>query len=228
LQLITAAPAHQSPQPCSERETAAMRDAVAAIRRGDDVVLAEGWSRVADISPLCPAIRLAWLAARGWSQARALAAVAGDPAELGPVQATLQDIEAVADPGVALEREYAVSAIRAAIAAAQDERGELSLLLDHARDLAERLTARGRPATWPRPFNLLSGELWFEVDRYAESFAAYDRVIRGDRSPAGYVGAARALARLGRLPEACAALRAASDAAPALRDTARGELDRCR
>jgi len=81
---------------------------------------------------------------------------------------------------------------------------------------------------WPRPYNLAAGELWFEVDRYDEARAAYERAVQGDVSAAALVGLARAHARSGRLESACATYRRAVDAAPELRALAKGDLARCR
>ena len=55
----------------------------------------------------------------------------------------------------------------------------MELLLTHARDLADG-SHRARPARWPRPFNLLAGELWLEVDRYEDARAAFERAVRAD------------------------------------------------
>ena len=118
--------------------------------------------------------------------------------------------------------------MRAAIAAAQDERPELGLLLTHARDLAERLAARNRHAEWPRSYNTLAGELWFEVDRYEDSRAAYERAVRARPTAAALVGLARSLSRLRRVNEACATYRRVRDAAPALLAASARDLGRCR
>ena len=71
------------------------------------------------------------------------------------------------------------SAIRAAVSAAQEERDELALLLEHARDLSNQMgIGAGTPARWPLPIDELEGELWFEVDRFTESRDAYLRATK--------------------------------------------------
>ena len=176
----------------------------------------------------CGTWQIARFSLRGWTEARQLAAVGGAVDLQGPVRRTLDALRTtVTDPAWLLEREFAETSIRAAIAAAQDERPEMELLLTHARDLSERLLLRGRRAVWPRSFKVLAGELWFEVDRYADAAAAYERAVRADASPLAVVGLARALARLERLDEACAAFRQAGDAAPALREAAAKDLSQC-
>jgi tetratricopeptide (TPR) repeat protein len=93
--------------------------------------------------------------------------------------------------------------------------------------VSERLRVRERRAVWPLSWNLAAGELWFEVDRYEDAAAAYDRAGRADASPRALVGLARSLARLDRLEEACTAYRRATDAAKALRAQATPDLVRC-
>jgi tetratricopeptide (TPR) repeat protein len=204
-----------------------MLRAEADMARGD---AAAARAALASDSAGCALRRLADLAMRGWSEARALAPAGGAVDLQKPVRHTLDELAvlAAADTGSALEVEYADVVIRAAIAAAQDERLEMELLLTHARDLSERLLTRGRHAAWPRPFNLAAGELWFEVDRYADAAAAYERAVRADSSPIALIGLARALMRLERADEACALYRRAGKAAPALRAQAAVDLARCR
>lgn len=213
------------PAPCQEAEVRALILAQEHVARGDDAA-AEAQLGVA--GPLCARRQIATLALEGWRQARALAAGGGAVELQGPVRRTLDSLRALAaETEWGLEVEYAQTVIGAAIAAAQDERPEMELLLTHARDLSERLLQRNRQAQWPRPFNLAAGELWFEVDRYADAITAYERALRGDTSPIALVGLARALARLDRMEEACATYRRASDASERLRAAATPDLVRC-
>jgi tetratricopeptide (TPR) repeat protein len=225
LLLLLQAPAASS-NPCRDSELTAMLRAREHIARGDvgsarDVLGAE-----ADV---CAHRRLALLALRGWAEARALASGGGALELQRPVQSTLNEIRSLAgEPSLVLDVEYADTCIRAAIAAAQDERPEMELLLTHARDLAQRMLSRNRRAVWPRSYNLVAGELWFEVDRYADAVAAYERALRADVSPMALTGLGRALARLERVDEACAAYRRVTDAASELRAEAADYLARCR
>ena len=211
---------------CSAGELAAFARAETLLARGDDAAAGATVSDAA--SAPCELRRVFWLALRGWAQARALAPAGGAAELLEPVQQTLDDLQRLRATPVALEAEYAEMAIRAAIAAAQDERPQMELLLTHARDLSERLTLRGRWATFPRTLHMLAGELWFEVDRYADAREAFEAALRVTPSAAAHVGLARALARLDQHDLACAAYRRASDAAPALRAAAARDLERCR
>jgi tetratricopeptide (TPR) repeat protein len=223
LQLAVVSP----PEPCSPAHIAVAEQAEQRLLRGDD----DGASRelsAAAAADECRLLRLALMALDGWSEARALAPAGGAAELLGPAQRRLDDLQAFRQSDEALEAEYAETAIRAAIAAAQDERPEMELLLTHARDLSERLQLRGRRAVWPRPLNLLAGELWFEVDRFEDARAAYERAASVEPPAAALVGLARAQARLGQHAAACATYKRATAAAPALRALAARDLARCR
>jgi len=175
----------------------------------------------------CLSVRLARSSLAGWTEARRLAASGGSVASLGAVTRRLDEIRAIKDASLALDVEFAEIVVRAAIAAAQDERPEMGLLLDHARDLAARLAEEGRRALWPRPYNLAAGELWLEVDRYEEARAAYERAASFDNGAAALLGLGRALEALGRHSEACLALRKIPASAGAIRDEARPLLAAC-
>ena len=213
--------------PCEPAHVAIATDAEHRLLRGDERGAREALSAGVS-SGSCGVLRVSVIALDGWSEARALAPAGGAANLLGAVQRTLEQLEPLVKTEDGLEAEYAKTAIRAAIAAAQDERPEMELLLTHARDLAERLQLRGRRAIWPRPLNLLVGELWFEVDRFEDARAAYQRAVMGDASPAALVGLARTLARLGQTAAACTTYKQATDAAPALRAAAAADLAQCR
>lgn len=224
--LLTLQVAAGAASACTEHELEALAQAESLVARGDDG--AAGEALAGDTSPPCEVRRVLWLGLRGWVQARALAPAGGAAELLGPVKGTLDDLQALKRTAVALEAEYAEMAVRAAIAAAQDERPEMELLLTHARDLSERLELRGRPMSVPRPLHVLAGELWFEVDRYDAARAAFEAAIRVRPTPAAYVGLARAHSRLGQHQEACAAYARADGAAPPLRAQAARDLPTCR
>jgi tetratricopeptide (TPR) repeat protein len=217
--LLASLGAGQAPG-CTVAELQSLDAAEQAIADGGEVAVAAG-------AGACEAVRLVAIAERGWNEARTLAPRGGDRALLGPAMDAIETLDPLRAGALALEAEYAQVAIRAAIAAAQDERPEMELLLTHARDLSERLQLRGRHARWPRPFNLLAGELWFEVDRYAEARDAFARAAAAQPSPRALVGLGQALARLDRLDEACRTVRQVSGAAGAVRTAAAELLRRC-
>ena len=141
------------------------------------------------------------IAMQGWLDARALAAKGGALDLLGPVNARLKQLDEFPNTSA----RYAEMAIRAAIAAAQDERDEMSLFLDQARDLSKQLAVAGSPPRSPLPIDELEGELWLEVDRYLEARDAYERATRNDPTPNAWVGLARAADKLGDTLTACKA-----------------------
>ena len=220
------------PSACSQEQLAWEKRSAGLIAQGYDSAWLLGEASAPTVQwpgDACPALRLMRSALIGWASARALAPKGGAVELVGPTRKIVdEDLEALRGLDLALEVEYAQTVIRAAIAAAQDERPEMSLLLDHARDLTERLSTRGRRALWPLPYNLAAGELWHEVDRYAEAADAFERAAGGGGSPLAWVGLARAYARLGNRPGACGAYRRIDDAAPALLDEARAFLRGCR
>ena len=145
----------------------------------------------------------------GWIAARAVAAKGGALELLGPVNLRLKALDGL--PGTAAR--YADVAIRAAVSAAQEERDELAVFLAHARDLSTTMTLTGAPAQWPLPIDELEGELWLEVDRYAEARDAYLRATKLKPGANAWIGLARASDRLGDIVGACAAYTQASSTA---------------
>jgi tetratricopeptide (TPR) repeat protein len=145
------------------------------------------------------------LAREGWQAARALAPIGAPRDRLGPVNRVLERLDALI---VSLPARYADAAIRAGVSAAQEEREEMALFLAHARDLSNQMALTGATAQWPLPIDELEGELWFEVDRYAEALKAYQQATRVTGSPRAWLGLARIHVRLGDTAAACAAYRA--------------------
>jgi len=147
------------------------------------------------------------VAMEGWRAARGVASRGGAVDLLGPVNLRLRELDQL--PTVSAR--YAETAIRAAVSAAQEERDELALLLEHARSLSDQMALGGAPAEWPLPIDELAGELWFEVDRFAESRDAYARATTIKPSPNAWIGLARASDRLGDTVTACRAYAAAQN-----------------
>ena len=228
LTLQLASPAQAATADCTQEEIKALTTVVQAMSRGDDEVFQRAEKGVRGPADGCLLFRIHRSSLLGWAEARRLAPKGGAVELLGPARRSLEELEQLKGGPLDLDVEYAQISIRAAIAAAQDERAELELLLAHARDLAERLSARGRRAMWPRPFNLLAGELWFEVDRFEEARGAFERAMKAELTAVALVGLARALSRLGRQDEACDMYRHVRDATSSLREQARQELASCK
>jgi tetratricopeptide (TPR) repeat protein len=214
---------------CTGDEVRALQTAVDLIAQGDDEAVRDAVDLgVRGPADPCQALKMSRAALGGWEAARRAAAGGGAPDLLVPASRSLDALEELRRGDGALDAEYAQTAVRAAMAAAQDERPEMALLLTHARDLSERLALRGRRAVWPRSFNVLAGELWLEVDRYEDARAAFERAAAAQSSPLALVGLARSLARLGDHDLACETFRRVHGAATSLLDRARGDLAACR
>lgn len=149
------------------------------------------------------------VANEGWRAARALAPIGAPRDRLGPVNRSLERLDTLI---VNVSARYADAAIRAAISAAQEEREEMAVFLEHARALSVQMALTGAAAQWPLPIDELEGELWFEVERFAESRDAYQRATKTAASPRAWLGLARASARLDDMVSACAAYKAISTA----------------
>jgi tetratricopeptide (TPR) repeat protein len=163
---------------------------------------------------LCRELSVASLAIEGWIEARRLAAFGGAPDQLGAITHVLQRLRAIqvaAAPAALIAQlaGYADAVLRAAVAAAQDERDEMQLYLAHARDLAGSLALGKQSTVWPLSIDEVEGELWLEVDRYVEARAAFQQAAEAGRGARALVGLARTLDRLGEVTEACAAYRRA-------------------
>ena len=142
------------------------------------------------------------IALEGWTAARAVANRGGAVELLGPVNIRLRELDTFPN----LSARYAEIAIRAAVSAAQEERDELGLLLEHARDLSRQMgTGAGKAPEWPVPIDELEGELWLEVDRFSEALTAFQRATRTRPTPNAWIGLARAADRLGDRVTACQA-----------------------
>jgi hypothetical protein len=141
------------------------------------------------------------VAMEGWVAARALAPNGGALEFLGPVNNKLRELDRMANRSA----RYAEVAIRAAVSAAQEERDEMQLFLEHARDLSKQMALAGTPAQYPVPIDELEGELWLEVDRFPEAKAAYARAVDSKPTVNALIGLARANDKLGDVIGACAA-----------------------
>jgi hypothetical protein len=159
------------------------------------------------------------IAMEGWTAARALAPKGGALDLLGPVNLRLQALDKFPNTSA----RYAEIAIRAAVSAAQEERDELKLFIEHARDLSRQMAAAGAPAAWPLPIDELEGELWLEVDLFAEAREAYERASKLRPTPNAWIGLARASDRLGDTVAACRAYTQAG-ATPGLHSSVEVEI----
>lgn len=202
-----------------------------AAERRDHVGAAEAASVLtagARAFPDCVPLTIGTWTMSGWLEARAAAPKGGASEALRPARAAVEALEGLISRSVwRVQNDYARAAIDAAMAAAQDERSDMSLYLTHARGLSDRLALADDRAEWPLPIDELDGELWLEVDRYAESRQAYARAVDRRATPSALVGLARANDRLKDERAACAAYRRALEHAEGLlASEARAYVDR--
>jgi hypothetical protein len=160
---------------------------------------------------------------RGLVAARAAYAKGGDEASLTPVRAAIAAVGERAALGEVAEIVGFV--LRAAVAAAQSERDEMSVLLAQALQVERGRGARGLGGAPLVAAHEMAGDLWLQVHRFDEAAAAY-RVARGYAadSPRVTVGLARALARQNQVPQACEEYRRLTAQAGALRPSMMEEL----
>jgi hypothetical protein len=168
-------------------------------------------------------VELALIYLRGLTAARAAYATGGDPASLAPVQAAIAAVGERAALGELAEIVGLV--LRAASAAAQSERDEMSVMLAQALQVERGRGARGLGGAPLVSAHEMAGELWLQVHRYDEAAAAFRtaRAYAGD-TPRIAIGLARALARQNQTGAACVEYRRLAGQSRALRPAMAGEL----
>lgn len=143
--------------------------------------------------------RIAALFARGLGAARS----AWPGGQVGPIAAAHQAADRLERlmqaEGPRGQAAIARALVLAAIAAAQEERDELALLLTHATDLdaATDQTGQAIPEL-PLPVHEVAGDLWLQVDRYADAVREYEAAV--ERYPGrarAWLGLARAARKAG-------------------------------
>ena len=160
----------------------------------------------------CPQARLPALYLRGWLAARDAYRFGGSPESVAPVRKVLDDLDAL-PPDAAGEGEIARFVLRAAIAAAQSERDEMSLLIEHAITLEARRRAASLPGAPVITAHEAAGDLWLQVHRYDDASRAYARAAeRIGPTRRITLGLARAAVRMSDTATACANYRALIDA----------------
>jgi len=191
---------------------AAERSALAAARARIGVMEEAGPALSAAVAaqPGCVDLAVAAFAVSGWEEGRRLTRVAGAPEALGPVNALLRRLDglraAVTPRSLpAQHASYAEALVRAAVAASQDEREEMQVYLAYATDLAAALAPARAAQLWPLTPDEAAGELWLEVDRFAEARTALDRVVAGPATARTWWWLGRVRERLGDGQGACVA-----------------------
>jgi hypothetical protein len=175
----------------------------------------------------CAGARLPSLYLRGLLDAREAFRVGGSPESLEPVRKAVVELDVLAAgaPGPA---QVARTVLLAAAAAAQSERDEMWLLIEHALSLESLQLEAGQPGAPILTAHEMAGELWLEVHRYEDARRFFARAAdRVGKTPHVALGLARAAARLGETVTACAEYVAFSASVP-VRDDASAEMTEAR
>jgi hypothetical protein len=171
-----------------------------ASMRARFVLEVQDWGRARDMARECDGV----LPHRLWYAVGLVAArnggPNGEPAALALAHvaaARLEDAAARAGAGPRGSIELEWLAVRAAIAAAQEERDELALLLEHGIGLEAGAAADQLPEP-AIPMRELAGDLWLSVDRDLDAKREYTAALaRRPERARSLLGLARAAARSG-------------------------------
>ena len=155
----------------------------------------------------CNETAVAYWYTRGLFTARDAYRQGGSPEYLEPVALAIEQLAPRrANTPVA---EIATLLLRAAYAAAQSERDEMGLLLEHAITLEQQQRAAGLSAAPVISAHEVAGELWLQVHRFEDARRAFlTAAQQGFTTRRVTLGLARTLSRLGELPASCEQYRA--------------------
>ena len=150
----------------------------------------------------CPEIAVAYWYVHGLIAARDAYRYGGSAESLEPVKLAIKQLES-RSPGSSAA-EIARVVLQAASAAAQSEREEMGLLLEHALNLEKQARAAGQPGAPIVSAFEVTGDLWLQVHRFEDAHRAYVAASAQVGSTRRItLGLARTAFRLGELPAAC-------------------------
>ena len=156
----------------------------------------------------CSEARVAALYLRGLVAARAAYPFGGSAESIAPIERALAELDREPLRSVG-EAQVVRFVLQAAIAAAQSEREEIALLIEHAIDLETQRRSAGLPGAPVVTAVEVAGDLWLQVHRYDDARRAYARAAdRVGRTPRVVLGLARTAVRLSDWPTACAEYKA--------------------
>jgi hypothetical protein len=171
-------------------------------------------ARLASRRAACENIAVAYWYLRGLTAARDAYRYGGSPESLEPVKVAINEL--VSSTLQTRAAEIARIVLMAASAAAQSEREEMALLLDHAITLERQQRSAGSPGAPLLTAQEVSGDLWLQVHRFEDARRAYreasEQVGPTRRTT---LGLARTAFRLGDLADACRQYRVLVDGWPA-------------
>jgi hypothetical protein len=124
--------------------------------------------------PVCTAAEVEAVYVRGWDAAQDAARVGGSPESLAPVRDAIATLERMAG-GAHGPAEIARYVLAAAADAAQEERDEMALFLEHAVALERVQLDAHQPGAPSITAHEAAGELWLRVRRYDDAKRAYEQ-----------------------------------------------------
>jgi hypothetical protein len=186
--------------PCAAQGADVVREAQAHAAAFD---LDGAVRRLREAPPACRDAHVAAAYLAGLQAAREAYRVGGDPASLAParqMEAVLMGYEADGSAPAAIARVV----LMAAAAAAQSERDDMRVLLDHALQLERLQLAAGAPPAPLVTAHEAAGDLWLQVHRFAAARDAYQLALEMvGNTPRVRLGLARAARRLDEPASAC-------------------------
>jgi hypothetical protein len=194
------------PQGCAGNAKASIAAAQARADAFDLAGAAESFA--AATAAGCHDARLPAVYLRGLVAARDAYRFGGSAESIAPVERALAelDTEPLRSAG---EMQIVRFVLQAAIAAAQSEREEIALLIEHAIDLETQRRSAGLSGAPIVSAVEVAGDLWLQVHRYDDARRAYARAAdRVGRHPRVVLGLARAAVRLSDWATACAEYKA--------------------
>ncbi len=175
----------------------------AAVDRAGVFDLKGATTRLSEGIRECPQTAVAYWYVHGLIAAREAYRYGGSPESLEPVKLAIAELESRAGevPAAAIARVV----LQAAMSAAQSEREEMGLLLEHALNLEGKARLAGLPGAPPIVSTFeVAGDLWLLVHRFEDARRAYVTAAEQVGSTRRVtLGLARTAARLSDLPAAC-------------------------
>jgi hypothetical protein len=193
-------------------------DAEAVIAAADERValldVQGATARLANRRSECENIAVPYWYLRGLTAARDAYRYGGSPESLEPVKLAINELASSASQ--TRSAEIARIVLMAASAAAQSEREEMALLLEHAVTLERQQRSAGSPGAPLLTAQEVAGDLWLQVHRFEDARRAY-REAAGQVGPTRRttLGLARTAFRIGDLADACSEYRTLVDGWPA-------------
>ena len=150
----------------------------------------------------CEGIAVPYWYLRGLTAARDAYRYGGSPESLEPVKLAIGELASFTSQTKSAE--IARIVLMAASAAAQSEREEMALLLEHAITLEHQQRSAGLPGAPLLSAQEVAGDLWLQVHRFEDARRAYEEASEQvGPTRRTTLGLARTAFRIGDLADAC-------------------------